>query len=135
MTGDERFRALAEGASVTLTRQRWHSAFVQCHGLAGHGDALVDLAQLTGDPVHLGRARTLPAVIHTRHMLRDGLMVAPDESGREADVSFNIGLSGVVGFLLRLRDGGHRWWLPDEVLHLPTPGAGPRTGPDDLGGR
>jgi hypothetical protein len=40
-------------------------------------------------------------------------MVVPDESGTDVTVDYGVGLSGVIGFLLRLRYGGPRMLMAD----------------------
>jgi hypothetical protein len=115
-TGDQRFRDLAEAAAVAIRRDKWYSSISSCHGLAGDGDFLLDLADFTGERRYRDWAAELAAVMHSRHAIRDGLMVLPDESGVEVNVGYQTGLGGALGFLLRLRHGGPRWWMPDEIL-------------------
>ena len=42
-------------------------------------------------------------------------MVVGDESGEDVTADFNVGLAGVAAFLLRLRHGGPRLWLPEAL--------------------
>ncbi|MCT9933603.1 class IV lanthionine synthetase LanL [Planotetraspora sp. A-T 1434] len=115
-TGERRFRDLAEAAAVAIRRDRWYSSVSACHGLAGDGEFLLDLAGFTGDRRYRDWAEELATVMYARHAVRDGLLVLPDESGMHVHVGYNTGLSGALGFLLRLRHGGPRWWMPDELL-------------------
>ncbi len=57
----------------------------------------------------------------TRNTLRDGLMLLPDETSSDITVGYATGLSGCLAFLLRLRHGGPRWGMPDQILP-PIPG-------------
>ncbi|TWP51757.1 serine/threonine protein kinase [Lentzea tibetensis] len=117
VTGEPRFRDLAEAGAVAIRRAGWYSSTAACHGLAGDGEFLLDLAACTGDHRYHEWASELAAIAHTRHAIRDGLAVLPDESGADTvAVGYSTGLSGVLGFLLRLRHGGQRWWMPDEIL-------------------
>lgn len=114
-TGDARFSELAAQAAVAVYRSRWHAGTAQCHGLAGDGEFLLDLAQLTGDDRYRDWAHELAVSIYRRHALRDGRIVAPDESRTTVSADFNTGLSGVLAFLLRLSYGGDRLWLPASL--------------------
>ena len=116
VTGERRFLGLATAAGAAVRRDRWLAGTSACHGLAGDGDFLLDLADLTGDERYREWAGELAEVMQARNAIRRGLMVIPDESGRTVSAGYNTGLGGAVGFLLRLRHGGPRWWLPDMVL-------------------
>ncbi|MCK2244159.1 MULTISPECIES: class IV lanthionine synthetase LanL [unclassified Crossiella] len=111
-TGEDRHAALAVQAAVAVRRSRWQAGLSQCHGLAGDAEFLLDLAEVTGDKGYRDWAAELAAAIHARNTLRAGRLVLPDESGTEILADFNTGLSGTLSFLLRLRDGGPRPWLP-----------------------
>jgi lantibiotic modifying enzyme len=115
-TGEPRFRALAEAAGAAVYRDQWYSGTSTCHGVPGHGEFLLDLADFTGDQRYHDWAGELAATIHTTHAVRGGLTLIPDESGADFTVGYHSGMSGVLGFLLRLRHGGSRWWMPDEIL-------------------
>jgi hypothetical protein len=121
VTGERRFRDLAEAAGAAIRRDRWYSTTAICHGLAGDGEFLLDLVGFTGEQRYRDWAGELAAVMHTRHMIKDGLMILPDESGVEATAGYSTGLSGAAGFLLRLRHGGPRQWMPDELLEVTRP--------------
>ncbi|HEY0398900.1 MAG TPA: class IV lanthionine synthetase LanL, partial [Acidimicrobiia bacterium] len=54
-TGDPSFRRAAEAAAQAGLRERWRSSAVQCHGLAGDAELLLDLAALP-DPGPARRA-------------------------------------------------------------------------------
>ncbi len=118
-TDDARYRCLTEEAAVAVRQTRWISPPAVCHGLAGNGEFLLDLARdlAEDDPAsaqrHRGAAAELAAALYARHALRGGRMVLPDESQLAITVSYGTGLAGALGFLLRLRHGGPRWWMAD----------------------
>jgi hypothetical protein len=116
-TGERRFRDLAEAGAVAVRHERWRSPAAACHGLAGDGDFLLDLADLTGEPCYRGWAEELAAAIHARATYRDGLLVVGGENQFEVTADYSTGVAGVVGFLLRLRHGGNRLWMPDVLLN------------------
>jgi hypothetical protein len=112
-TGEWRFRNMAEAAGAAIRRDRWYSSNATCHGLPGDGEFLLDLADFTGERHYRDWAEELAAVMHARHMIKDGLVVLPDENFGTT-VGYQTGLSGAVHFLLRLRHGGPRQWMLDE---------------------
>ncbi|MEW9551187.1 class IV lanthionine synthetase LanL [Nonomuraea sp. NPDC050783] len=113
-TGDRRFRDAAHAAAVAVHAGRNGSGTAACHGLAGDGQFLLDLAALLGEPAYRDQAEDLAAVLWTRAVLRDGLMVVPDElGGEDVSVAWNTGLAGVLDFLHRLRHGGPRRWMAE----------------------
>ncbi|MFF5019884.1 lanthionine synthetase LanC family protein [Streptomyces sp. NPDC001165] len=89
-----------------------------CHGLAGNAEFLLDMAAVLNEPGYRCWAQELAYCAHARHTVRDGRVLLPDESMTDVSVSYNTGLSGALGMLLRLRHGGTRLWLP-ESLTLP----------------
>lgn len=111
----DRYGELAGDAALAVRRSRWHAGLSQCHGLAGDGDFLLDLAEVTGDRRYRDWAAELAVSLLVRTALRDGRMVVPDETGAAVVADFGTGLSGALTFLLRLRDGCQRPWLP-EIL-------------------
>lgn len=119
--GDDRFRDRAVQAAAAVHRSRWHAGPCQCHGLAGDAEFLLDLAEALGQERYRDWAEELATSIHLRHALRDGRMLAPDETGTTVSADFNTGLGGVLTFLLRLRDGGARLWLPRSFTGQPPP--------------
>jgi hypothetical protein len=104
VTGDARFRAAAEAAGRHVVDTRWHGGIAYCHGLPGEGDFLLELGDRAG-------AERLAAVLWHRRVLRDGRVVFADPDGAVA-ADFNVGLGGVLAFLLRLRHPEPRPWLP-----------------------
>ncbi|HMC09024.1 MAG TPA: lanthionine synthetase LanC family protein, partial [Actinomycetota bacterium] len=120
VTGDERYRQMAELAGAAVAGAKWRSPLVQCHGLAGNAEFLLDLRDLTGDARFFDMAMDLAGTIYSRRVYDDGLMVFPDESGRTFAAAFNTGLAGVGSLFLRLLHGGPRPLMADKLL-LPSP--------------
>ncbi|WP_431045513.1 class IV lanthionine synthetase LanL [Streptomyces sp. P1-3] len=114
-TGEPRYRELAERAGRAVQAGPEQQAPVICHGLAGSGELLLDLAEHLDSPAYRIAAEEQAARIVARHALREGRMVVADESMHEVTVDYSTGLSGVVGFALRLRHGGPRLWMPDTA--------------------
>jgi hypothetical protein len=116
VTGDKRFLDLADRAAVTILRQRWFVGSSACHGLAGDGEFLLDLAQFTGQGKYMEWAQEIAVTIYARRRYLDGLAVVCGEDPTAATADFNTGLGGILGFLLRLRHQGPRWWMADDLL-------------------
>ncbi len=116
--GSQRLRQLIAQAAVAVWRSRWHPGPTQCHGLAGDAEFLLDVGDAFGDERYRHWARDLATSIRTRHARRAGRRVTPDETGTTVVADFNTGLSGVLSFLLRLRHGGPRLWLPASLALL-----------------
>lgn len=112
-TGDDRWRDLADRAAETAWRARWTAAPVQCHGSAGDGELFLDLAELTGDDRYRRRADEIGEIVLGSAALRAGELAFPDETYDAVVPDFQTGLAGTLAFLLRLRHGGARSWLPD----------------------
>ena len=109
-TGDPRYRRAADGAARAVMHHKWRIGLAYCHGLAGNGDFLLDLRRALPPP---GR-RTLPRSCGPSACGVAGVTcsaTSPARSWRD----FNVGLGGILAFLLRLRLGGSRMWLVDEV--------------------
>ncbi len=125
VTGDERYLHMAELAAETVMRMKWRSGITQRHGLAGDAEFLIDLHDLTGQPRFCDLAMELAREIYLRHVVHDGLVVFPDDSGFEVTASFSTGVTGIGSFLLRLVHGGSRSLLLDELLLQPAKAATP----------
>ncbi|MEV7212609.1 lanthionine synthetase LanC family protein [Kitasatospora cineracea] len=109
-TGDEPSRELALAAGRAVLDDRWRCGTGACHGLAGDGEYLLDLAEATGRSRFRQGAHRLAALIAARAALRDGLLLLPDADG----TGWATGTAGRLAFLLRLRHGGPRLWsLPE----------------------
>ncbi|MFD7162359.1 class IV lanthionine synthetase LanL [Streptomyces violascens] len=122
-TGDERFLEHAEGAARAVRRQRRQIGPGSCHGVAGNAELLLDLHELTGEARHREAAFDLASCLTVRAARRQGRFLVPDDTLREICASYNVGISGVLDFLLRLTHGGPRSWLVDRPAreHHPTP--------------
>ncbi|WP_428965188.1 class IV lanthionine synthetase LanL [Micromonospora fluostatini] len=111
-TGDDRYGDLARRVAVTVRRAAALASPAACHGLAGDGHFLLDLADATGEARYRTWAGELAAWMRARSGLRDGRLLLPDETLLDVVADFHTGLSGAVGYLLRLRHGGTRPFLP-----------------------
>lgn len=116
VTGDEQYLHMAERAAEAVLKAKWRSGLVQCHGLAGNAEFLLDLHDVTGQQRFRDLALELTDVIYTRRVYDDGLVVFPDESNTGVTAPFNTGLAGIGSFFLRLVHGGPRPLMVDELL-------------------
>ncbi|MEU7986476.1 lanthionine synthetase LanC family protein [Streptosporangium canum] len=116
-TGDPKALDLARGAAAAVHRTRWQSGPVPCHGLPGDGEFLLDMAGLTGDDRYHRWARDLAACLEFRAVGRSGRLLVPDAQAGFSP-TFLGGTAGVVAFLLRLRHGHPRLWMPDDAPRL-----------------
>ncbi|MGW0590037.1 class IV lanthionine synthetase LanL [Streptosporangium sp. NPDC002607] len=113
-TGERRFLDAAHGAALAVHGTLRSSGTAACHGLAGDGQFLLDMAELLGERAYHEQAEELAAALWAKAVLRDGLLVVPDEAaGREISIGWNTGLAGVLDFLYRLRHGGPRRWMAE----------------------
>jgi hypothetical protein len=88
------------------------SGVAACHGLAGDGEFLLEMGEAAGGP-YRDWAEELAACLHLRSVRRGRQLVVLPEPAGPANLDFGTGLAGVVGYLLRLRHGGPRWWMAD----------------------
>ncbi len=112
VTGDPELLVLVDQAATAVRRDRWNSSTVACHGLAGDGEFLLDLADVLDEPRYRRWAEELVSCLGARNVLRHGRMLLPDESGLEVTLGYGTGLAGILAFLLRLRHGSPRPWMP-----------------------
>ena len=139
-TGTTMFRQVAEAAAKAGLRERWRSSSVQCHGLAGDAELLLDLMSLPARHLEPGDAYRQAALEATEALLlqartpvargtggvplttaagaaRDGQgTVFADDSGATISAGFGTGLAGTGAFLLRLVAGGPRPLLLDDLF-------------------
>lgn len=116
-TGEQRFADAAVQCAPPAADD-WAMSVGACCGLSGSGHFLLDLADFTGDDRFRTRAEAIAGVIHAQASTVDGRLVV----GRpDAGHAYAEGTAGVLDFLLRLRDGGPRPWLPDQAAALQTP--------------
>ncbi|MEV4139410.1 class IV lanthionine synthetase LanL [Dactylosporangium sp. NPDC049742] len=120
-TGDARYGegAVAAGRAVVATRCDVGTS--HCHGLAGSGEFLLDLAAATGLDEFADWARHLAAQLWAERVYRDGRPVLMNESGHEFSAAYGVGAAGPLAFLTRLRHGGDRLFHPPVTA--PDPGA------------
>ncbi|MET7637196.1 class IV lanthionine synthetase LanL [Streptomyces sp. NPDC005438] len=114
-TGHAPYRELAELAARAVRRTAWRSAPVACHGLTGQMDFLLDMAAALGEDHYRRSAGELAAHAHSRAVLRDGLLVLPDETLGAVTACYGTGLAGALTSLVRLGHGGTRMWMPDDL--------------------
>ncbi|MGW0660605.1 class IV lanthionine synthetase LanL [Streptodolium elevatio] len=113
-TGDPVLRDLSEQAATAVRRARWHSGTTACHGLAGNGEFLLDVAELSdpgGAELYRGYAEECAELVAARSASVGGRLVPCDETAVGISASYGTGLAGVVAFLLRLGHGGPRLWV------------------------
>jgi hypothetical protein len=122
-TGEPGFRLAAEAGAMAGLRERWRSSSVQCHGLAGDAELLLDLMTLPtrvlepGDPYRQAALDAAEALLLQRRTRSTGQgTVFADDSGATVSAGFGTGLAGTGAFLLRLVAGGPRPLLLDELL-------------------
>ncbi|MEV0345582.1 class IV lanthionine synthetase LanL [Nonomuraea sp. NPDC050680] len=116
--GEDRYLDLAERgarASLAIAPQAW--VVSQCCGLAGIGEALIDLAMATGDD---GYWRGAEEIVELMLMRAGGELSAPVFTGNDLDkpgYTWATGASGVLSFLRRLdRRTGSRLWTANWRL-------------------
>ncbi len=122
-TGEPGFRLAADAAALAGLRERWRSSAVQCHGLAGDAELLLDLMALParelepGDPYRGSALEAAEALLLQRRTPISGSgTVFADDSGGTISAGFGTGLAGTGAFLLRLVAGGPRPLLLDDLL-------------------
>ncbi|QIS14977.1 class IV lanthionine synthetase LanL [Nocardia arthritidis] len=112
--GDSDYLALAERAAVAVWHRRWLAGPSVCHGLAGNGEFLLDLAS-AGAAENRSRAEDLATALAARAALRDGRLVATDDTMLGFGAEYGAGVAGWVAFLHRLRHGGARPWMVEAA--------------------
>jgi hypothetical protein len=96
---------------------------VQCHGLAGDAELLLDLMTLParhlepGDPYRRAALEAAEALLLQARRPGSGAgTVFADDSGATISAGFGTGLAGTGAFLLRLVSGGPRPLLLDDLF-------------------
>ncbi|MEJ2579601.1 MAG: lanthionine synthetase LanC family protein, partial [Kineosporiaceae bacterium] len=124
-SGDGRSAELAVLAGNAVLANSSRGVLGQCHGLAGNGEFLLDLAETTDRTVYRGLAARLARVILASGARRGESLVFPDEAGG-VSATWADGAAGILSFLLRLRYGGPRPWTVEQAgSELHTPGSAP----------
>ncbi|OIK23170.1 class IV lanthionine synthetase LanL [Streptomyces malaysiense] len=113
-TGEERHLVLAQEAAQAVRAAAWTSPTVVCHGLAGDGEFLLDLAAARPDGPYRAWSEDLATVLYARHSVLGGLRLVPDEGATAFTAGYQTGTAGVISFLLRLDQGGPRPWMADR---------------------
>ena len=126
-TGRRPYLNAAVAAARAGLTERWRSSPVQCHGLAGDAELLLDLAACTGDDGYRAQARQAAASLWLRRR-HDGpgargvpettAVAFPDDTGGAISAAFGTGMAGVGSFFLRLAAGGPRPLTLDELMPL-----------------
>ncbi|MFI7072584.1 class IV lanthionine synthetase LanL [Micromonospora sediminicola] len=109
---DPEILSLCEAAAVAVWRARWDAATTACHGLAGDGEFLLDMADFTTQDRFRHWATDLASGLAVRAGGEDGLFVPPGEDGETRHADYGTGAAGAAAFLLRLHHGGDRLWVP-----------------------
>ncbi|MFE1791996.1 lanthionine synthetase LanC family protein [Streptomyces sp. NPDC059525] len=102
-------RELARAAGRAVAERAPRAPLGQCHGLAGNGDFLLDLAKATGDPAHHATAEDLARLITAERAHRGSHVVFPTEYG-DVSTGWSDGSAGILAFLLRTRHRDSRLW-------------------------
>jgi predicted Ser/Thr protein kinase len=97
---------LADRAARTTARGARGGNPVQCHGLAGNIEALLDVYAATGDQRHLAEAWSLAEILMTFAVERDGNLVFCSEQATVFTPDYLIGYGGIGACLARLADPG-----------------------------
>jgi lantibiotic modifying enzyme len=119
-TGEQAALAVARDAARAVLAGRAGAPAGLCHGLAGDGELLLDLAAATAEPQYTRAARSVAGQLWSLRVRRDGRWLVPDEkNGSAIAVDYGVGSSGVAAFLLRLLHGGRRPWMADYVARGP----------------
>jgi serine/threonine protein kinase len=113
-TEDERHLRLAQEAAQAVRAASWTSPTAVCHGLAGDGEFLLDLAAARPEGPYRAWAEDLATVLYSRHAVVGGRRLVPDESAAAFTAGYQTGTAGVISFLLRLDHGGPRPWMADR---------------------
>ena len=123
VTGEPGFRLAAEAAALAGMRERWRSSAVQCHGLAGDAELLLDLMTLPARQLEAGDTFRQAAIdaaeallLQRRTPVTARGTVFADDSGATISAGFGTGLAGTGAFLLRLVAGGPRPLMLDDLL-------------------
>src|SRR5262249_2741027 len=121
-TGERRFLLAAEEAARAVMITRWKVGTAYCHGLAGNGDFLIDLAQVTGNEEFLSCASSIGHLLWARRVDQNGAAVIPDETGEAVTGGYGAGAAGHLSFLVRLRDQGPRLFHPYPTTRIGSAG-------------
>jgi tRNA A-37 threonylcarbamoyl transferase component Bud32 len=105
------FVDLARRAATTVLREARGATVCYCHGLAGNGDFLLDMADRLGEEKYRDGAERLARLIAVTAARKDGRLVTPDDTKKAVSAGFATGTTGTAIFLHRLLYGGPRWGM------------------------
>lgn len=94
--------AIAQRAALTVAHGNRACGPVQCHGLAGNIDFLLDMAQEREDEPYRGWAYELAVLLEAFAREQDGLLVWSSESPLTVTPDYQGGYAGIAMTLLRL---------------------------------
>ncbi|HKR49234.1 MAG TPA: class IV lanthionine synthetase LanL [Pseudonocardiaceae bacterium] len=113
--GDDRFGKAAQMSAQAVIENSWRGSLGQCHGLAGNGEFLLDMAQAADGASYHTSAHQLARVILTTRAHREDQVVFPNEH-QGFSATWGDGVSGILSFFLRLRHRSPRLWMVDALL-------------------
>jgi Lanthionine synthetase C-like protein len=106
---------MATLSAHAVIENSWRGALGQCHGLAGNGDFLLDMAGSADNQPYEAMAHQLARIIFTNRAYQDDQIVFADERGKPSCLWAN-GVSGILAFFLRLRHRSPRLWMVNSLL-------------------
>jgi hypothetical protein len=95
---------MAARAARTAARAARVQGPVQCHGLAGNVEFLLDAYQATANRAYLAEARSSARLLEAFGTEKDGTLVWPSDSPATFSPDYMTGYAGVAVCLLRLGD-------------------------------
>lgn len=119
VTQDERYRIMAEEAARAVRIAQKRAGTAVCHGLAGNGEFLIDMAAFVS-PVYGDWVKEHAVALLGKRIERGGRKLIPDESGTDFTADYNTGTSGITCFLDRVKTFQPRIWMLDELIPLPS---------------
>ena len=114
-SGDDRFGTAAQMSAQAVMQDSWRGSLGQCHGLAGNGEFLLDMAERADRARYEALAHQLARIIFSARAYREGQVVFPHEHGGFS-ATWGDGVSGILSFFLRLRHRSPRLWMVDALL-------------------
>ncbi len=102
---DDTALTVAEAAGRTVARAGRHASPVQCHGLAGSIEYLLDVYRATGDAAWREEAWTLERLLDAFRLEHNGQPTWGSDDGAP-NIGYMVGYPGVALCLLRLADPG-----------------------------
>jgi tRNA A-37 threonylcarbamoyl transferase component Bud32 len=115
VSGDERFGQAAQMSAQAVLENSWRGSLGQCHGLAGNGEFVLDMAQWVDAARYEALAHQLAHVILTSRTYREDQVVFPNEH-QGVSATWGDGVSGILSFFLRLRHHSSRLWMVDALF-------------------